>query len=124
VFRSDIREELLKVASKGGTVTYGYLMKKYRVSRGHPRGAGIAGVIGEIDRFEYQRGAPGFAAIAVRKDTGYPGGGYFCDGALPRALRKPKSQSTDPKLSSAQKEHIRKQQKAIWAYYRLRANGN
>ena len=73
--------------------------------------------IGEVDRIEYRSAAPGFAAIIVRKDTGYPGGGYFCDDVLPARLRRPKGRSSNPRLSEAEKEHIRESQKRIWAFY-------
>ena len=77
----------------------------------------MTAAIGMIDRPEVERGAPGFAAIIVRKDTGYPGGGYFCDDDLPARLRNPKEKSTDPRLSPAQKEYILRRQKEIWDHY-------
>ena len=70
-----MRSELVKAASDRRTVSYGILMRKFRLSRGAPGGNGVVGVLGEVDRREAQKGAPGFAAIVVRKDTGYPGGG-------------------------------------------------
>ncbi len=117
MLRKDVREELIRAAAKRRTVTYGHLMKKFKIPRGHPAGAGIVGVIGEVDRFEYERGAPGFAALVVRKDTGYPGGGYFCYDDLPPGLRRPRNQSANPRLSHAEKKHIQEQQKRIWKYY-------
>lgn len=92
-------------------------MKKFKISRGHPAGVGIVGVISEIDRFEYERGAPGFAALVVRKDTGYPGGGYFCYDDLPAGLKRPNGQSTNPRLSEAEKRYVVKQRERIWKYY-------
>jgi hypothetical protein len=92
-------------------------MKKFRISRGHPKGVGIGGVIGEIDRDEYERGAPGFAALVVRKDTGYPGGGYFYDADLPIGLRRTKNGSLSPKLTEIEKRHVAAQQERIWNYY-------
>ncbi|MBI3116687.1 MAG: hypothetical protein HYZ12_05035 [Thaumarchaeota archaeon] len=117
MIRKDVRDELIEVAKKRRTVTYGYLMKKFGLSRGHPRGCGIAGVIGEIGRYERERGAPGFGAIVVRKDTGYPGGGYFCYDDLPGRLRRARSQSANPRLSPAEKEHIDAERMTIWNYY-------
>jgi hypothetical protein len=70
-----------------------------------------------VDRPEAARGAPGFAAIIVRKDTGFPGGGYFCDDSLPRLLRNPREKSTDPRLTPAQKSYIIERQKEIWGFY-------
>jgi len=74
-------------------------------------------VLTEVDRAERLKGAPGFAAIVVRKDTEFPGGGYFCDDDLPVSLRRPASRSTDPRLSDTEKDHIRRQQRRIWEFY-------
>jgi len=115
--RKDVREMLMEAAAARRTVTYGRLMKKFKISRGHPAGVGIVGVISEIDRFEYERGAPGFAALVVRKDTGYPGGGYFCYDDLPVSLRRHNSQSANPRLSDSEKKYVRGQRERIWKYY-------
>ena len=115
--RKDVREELMRAAASRRTVTYGRLMKRFKISRGHPAGVGIVGVISEIDRFEKERGAPGFAALVVRKDTGYPGGGYFCYDDLPASLRRPSSQSANPRLSDAEKKYITRQRERIWKHY-------
>ena len=111
------RTLLLASARKRETVTYGRLMKKFRVSRGKV----LSQLIGDVDRKEYESGAPGFAAIIVRKDTGYPGGGYFCGDDLPSSLRRPSRRSADPKLSAAEKRHIEKQRERVWSYYGRRA---
>jgi len=95
-------------------MTYGELMRRHQLSRGRP----LTKAIGEIDSRELAQGAPGFAAIVVRKDTGFPGGGYFCDDELPPHLRRSKERRTDPRLSSAEKDHILRQQKKIWNHYR------
>ena len=64
------RDEVVRAAGQGETVTYGRLMRLLKVSRGRP----LSNLIGELDEAEYSKGAPGFAAIIVRKDTGFPGG--------------------------------------------------
>jgi hypothetical protein len=115
--RDDVRRELLRAAVNRRTVTYGSLMRKFRISRGAPGGKGIAGVIGEIDRHEAQRKAPGFAAIVVRKDTGYPGGGFFCWDGIPPSLRRPKREGLNPRLSDAEKKYVKKLQEGIWGFY-------
>ena len=116
--RDDVRRELLRAAGERRTVTYGFLMRKFRISRGAPGGKGIAGVIGEIDRHEEQKGAPGFAAIVIRKDTGHPGGGFFTWEGLPPGLRRPKSEGSNPRLSDAERRYVRGLQEEIWSYYR------
>lgn len=121
--REDVRRELLAAAEERRTVTYGRLMKRFGVSRGHPAGAGIVGVISAIDRVELERGAPGFAALVVRKDTGYPGGGYFCYDDIPPGLRRTRGGGANPRLSEAEKRFIARQREKIWRYYSDRRAG-
>ena len=108
-----LRGELFKAARARGTLTYGQLMKLLGISRGRP----LFEAIVQVDRAEYARGAPGFAAIIVRKDTGFPGGGFFCDDGLPPTLRRPFSRADDPKLSAAELNYVKAAQKKIWDYY-------
>jgi len=109
----NLRQELLRTAKARGTLTYGELMRILGISRGRP----LFEAISAVDRNEYRRGAPGFAAIIVRKDTGFPGGGYFCDDGLPPSLRRPFSRANDPKLSAAEMNYVKEEQKKIWDYY-------
>ncbi|HYB45106.1 MAG TPA: hypothetical protein VEC92_01155 [Nitrososphaerales archaeon] len=107
------RRVLLRAANRGETVTYGTLMKAFGLSRGRA----LTGMISAVDQRECASHAPGFAAIIVRKDTGYPGGGYFCDATLPPTLRRPLSRASDPRLSPAERNYIRKKQREIWECY-------
>jgi len=108
-----LREELARAAKARGTLTYGELMKLLGISRGRP----LFDAIVEVDRAESARGAPGFAAIIVRKDTGFPGGGFFCDDGLPLSLRRPFTRANDPKLSASEMNYVKEAQKKIWDYY-------
>lgn len=108
-----LRQELVRAARSRGTLTYGELMKIMGISRGRPLFEAIAAV----DKAEYAKGAPGFAAIIVRKDTGLPGGGFFCDDDLPPTLRRPFEKASDPRLSAAEMNYVKEAQKKIWAYY-------
>ena len=108
-----LREALEKAARSRGTLTYGELMRIMGVSRGRP----LFEAISAVDRGEYSRGAPGFAAIIVRKDTGYPGGGFFCDDELPQDLRRPFERASDPKLTAAEMNYVKEAQRKIWEYY-------
>lgn len=108
-----LRQELHKAARARGKLTYGQLMRLMGVSRGRP----LFEAIVAVDKDEYARGAPGFAAIIVRKDTGFPGGGFFCDDELPPDLRRPFSKASDPKLSAAEMNYVKAAQKKIWEYY-------
>ena len=116
--RKDVQRTLLLTAEGGKTVTYGHLMKKFGLTRG--RGSrGVVNVIGEIDDYEARRGGPGFGAIVVRKDTRFPGGGFFCYGSdLPPSLRRASGRGANPRLSKAEKEYVLNVQKAIWRHYR------
>jgi hypothetical protein len=115
-----MREVLLSVALARKTVTYGELMVKFGLARGES-GKTVVGVLGDVDRRESGMGAPGFAAIVVRKDTGYPGGGFFCWDDVPSELRRTPDKCQDPKLSQAEKAYVREQQVKIWDYYRAHA---
>jgi hypothetical protein len=108
-----LRQELVRVATARGTLTYGELMRILGISRGPP----LFEAISTVDKAEYARGAPGFAAIIVRKDTGFPGGGFFCDNDLPPSLRRPFSRANDPKLSAAEMNYVKEAQRKIWDYY-------
>ena len=111
-----MRGELLTAALERRTVTYGQLMARFGLTRGDS-GKTVVGVLSEIDRHEHDVGARGFAAIVVRKDTGYPGGGFFCWDDVPSELRRPQEKCQDPKLSHAEKAYVREQQEKIWEYY-------
>ncbi|HYC26585.1 MAG TPA: hypothetical protein VEB67_01020 [Nitrososphaerales archaeon] len=84
---------------------------------GISRGKRLFEAIVEVDRAEYARGAPGFAAIIVRRDTGYPGGGFFCGDDLPPEVRRPYEKAADPKLSAAELNYAKEAQKKVWEYY-------
>jgi hypothetical protein len=116
MLRREMRRELMRAALERRMVTYGYLMNKFGLARGDS-GETVVGVLGEIDGEESRRGAPGFAAIVVRKDTSFPGGGFFCWEGIPTSLRRPKEKGQDPKLSQAEKLYVREQQEKIWSYY-------
>jgi hypothetical protein len=109
----DLRRELVKAARARGTLTYGQLMKIMEISRGSP----LFNAIAAVDKTEYARGAPGFAAIIVRKDTGFPGGGFFCGDGLPSSLRRPYDRASDPKLTAAEMNYVKEIQRKIWDYY-------
>ena len=108
-----LRRELARTARSQGKFTYGQIMKLLGISRGRQ----LFDAIAEVDKAEYTKGAPGFAAIIVRKDTGYPGGGFFCDDDLPPTLRRPYERASDPKLSAAEMNYVKEAQRKIWEYY-------
>ncbi len=118
MMREEMRQELIRAAAEGRTLTYGYLMRKFGLSRGRQSGETVVGTLGEVDRYETSRGAPGFAAIVVRQDTGFPGGGFFCWSDIPANLRRPNNLGQNPRLSDAEKKYVRTQQERIWSYYK------
>lgn len=114
----ELGQELARTARARGTLTYGQLMRMLGISRGRP----LFEAISAVDRAERAKGAPGFAAIIVRKDTGFPGGGFFCDDELPPGLRRPFEQASDPHLSAAEMNYVKEAQRRIWDYYAERPN--
>ena len=108
-----LRAELTRAARAGGTLNYGSLLRTLGISRGRR----LFEAIVEVDRAEHAKGAPGFAAIIVRKDTGYPGGGFFCGDDLPPEVRRPYSRAADPKLSAAELNYVKEAQRKVWGYY-------
>ncbi|HXW36495.1 MAG TPA: hypothetical protein VEJ36_01130 [Nitrososphaerales archaeon] len=115
--REEVRKELLKAALERRKVTYGYLMNKFGFTRGGRAEESVVSILGEIDRDEERKGGPGFAAIVVRKDTGFPGGGFFCWKDVPEGIRRPNEKSQNPKLSQDEKDYVMSQQERIWRYY-------
>ena len=114
-----LRKELRRAARARGTLTYGELMRVMGIARGRP----LFEAIVAADKDEHARGAPGFAAIIVRKDTGFPGGGFFCDSDLPPSLRRPFSRASDPHLSAAETNYVKEAQRKIWDYYSTEPEG-
>ncbi len=108
-----MREELLGAARSGEVMTYGHLMERYRLSRGRA----LSRAIGEVDVTESRAGAPGFAAIIVRKDTRLPGGGFFVGPDVPKALARSPERGSDPKLSRDEEDYVREEQKTTWEFY-------
>ena len=88
-------------------------MKILGISRGRP----LFDAIVEVDKVERTKGRPGFAAIIVRKDTGFPGGGFFCDDELPPDVRRPFSRASDPKLTAAEMNYAKEAQRKVWDFY-------
>lgn len=124
MLREDVRQELLRAALERRTVTYGLLMLKFGFTRGGGGERSVVAALSEIDRDEARKGGPGFAALVVRKDTGFPGGGFFCWKDVPPEIRRSDAGSQNPRLSEKEKEYVRGQQEAIWNHYRrLRPDG-
>ena len=80
------------------------------------RVATVVGTFGNRQK-EYEKGAPGFAAIVVRKDTGYPGGGFFCWEDIPTELRRPKGEGRNYSLSEEERRYVDREREKIWNYY-------
>lgn len=108
----EMRRMLAEAAAARRTVTYGQLMKKFGLSRGSGRGNTVVGALDQVDRAERAAGAPGFAALVVREDTGYPGLGFYA------GRRKGSG------LTPADKEYAKKEREKVWSYYRRPAAGS
>jgi len=124
--RSDVRKKLIRVARQGKTITYGELMKKFRIPRGHPvPGIGIGHVVGTISEHEYSNKRPLLSAIVVRTGSGtaicpagFPGGGFFGLRGIPKQLRKTGCQLTNSQLNAKEQAYITSEQKKVWQYWR------
>ena len=58
--RNDVRERLICVAKRRETITYGELMREFRIPRGHHKpGIGIGDVLDNINRKENAEGRKG-----------------------------------------------------------------
>lgn len=101
-----MRRVLVEAAVEEKTVTYGQLMKRFGLSRGSGRGKTVVGALEGIDRAERATGAPGFAAIVVRKDTGYPGQGFFA-----------REGNGDSRITPEQKDCADREKERVWSYY-------
>lgn len=76
--RNDVRERLIGVAKRRGTITYGELMEEFGIPRGHhKRGIGIGDVLDNINRKENAEGRPMITVITVHKSDRMPGKGFF-----------------------------------------------
>lgn len=123
MMREDVRKKLIKTAKERKTVTYGDLMREFKISRG-PSGKGIGNVVGTISEYEHQNGRPILSAIVVRSGSGtkkwkhgHPGGGFFGLPSVPHHLRRFESDHVNPNLSDAELEHIKQEQQKVWDYW-------
>ena len=126
--RNDVRKELIEIARAGKTITYGYLMKKFRIPRGNPKpGIGIGSVVGEISEFEDRHNRPLISAIVVLSNSaskkcpqGQPGAGFFGipSSTIPAGLKRSASRQADPKLSQEDLEFVRETQEKIWRFWK------
>lgn len=103
-------DEIRNVAQRGGTVTYGRLMNRYRISRG--RAKGIAEVLGVVSHREAclvgisHRPPHHITAAVVRASTQYPSGGFFGLEGTPESLERSERQYRDPILSPTEKRYV------------------
>ena len=112
-------EEIRTLAKRGRTVTYGDLMKRYRISRG--RAHGIAEVLWRISEREAclvgaSHDPPHFiSAVVVRSGTRYPSGGFFGLEGIPQDLVRAERTYGDPALSIQEKRYVE------WVWNHLRS---
>jgi hypothetical protein len=124
--RPDVREKLIEVAKRGGTITYGELMKEFGIPRGHRKpGIGIGHVVGDISEHEHDNERPLISAIVVRANSGtticpkgIPGGGFFGLPGIPSILSRSESEWANPKLTEKEQKFVLAQQQKVWQYWR------
>jgi len=123
--RKDVRKKLIDVAKKGKTITYGELMKRFHIPRGHLKpGIGIGHVVGIISEYEHRKKRPFLSAIVVAKGSasnvcqyGRPSGGFFFIYNLPAVLRRDESKRGVRALTNPELKFVRKEQKKVWNYW-------
>jgi len=126
--RSNVRQKLIDVAKRGGTITYGELMKEFGIPRGHRKpGVGIGHVVGEISEHEHSQGRPLISAIVVRANSGtaicpkgVPGGGFFGLPGIPSRLARSESDWANPQLTKEEQKFLLAEQHRVWQYWRSR----
>lgn len=129
----NVRRELIEIARAGKKITYGVLMKKFRIPRGNPKpGIGIGSVVGEMSEFEDRNSRPLISAIVVRSNSasktcppqGHPGGGFFGipSLAIPARLKRDASRQADPNLSQEDLEFVREMQESVWRFWQRSRN--
>jgi len=125
--RDDVRKKLIEVAKRGKAISYGKLMKEFRIPRGHPKPRiGIGGIVGEISDYEYSEGRPLLSAIVVRVNSGteicpkgHPGGGFFgLDGISTHLIRRTAKSQQNPTLTTAEQRFVKEEQEKVWNYWR------
>ncbi len=122
--RADVRKKLVAVAKRGGTISYGRLMKQFGIPRGHRKsGIGIGSVLGEISKYERRNGRPLLSAIVVRAGSktrvcpkGHTGGGFFGLPGIPLRLKRSASTHGIGSLTRKEQEFVRKEQERVWSY--------
>lgn len=125
--RNDVLEKLKNVARKSRTITYGRLMKEFRIPRGHSTpGIGIGFIVGDISNHEHSNGRPRLSAIVVRSQTessifpqGHPSGGFFGLNGIPRNLRRTERTYKNKNLSIPEQNFVREEQERVWNWWRI-----
>jgi len=123
--RRDVRAKLIEIARKRKTITYGELMRKFGIPRGHRKpGIGIGSVVGQISEYEHSKGRPLLSVIVVRADSktkkcpqGHPGGGFLGLDGVPLHLRRSPGAFSDP-LTIKEQEFIKEEQQRVWDYWK------
>ena len=128
LMRADVRQKMIQVAKGGSTITYGDLMREFRIPRGHRNpGIGIGAVAGAISEVEHSQGRPMLSAIVVRADSrtraspqGHPGGGFLGLDAIPASLKRSPSAQQIAALTAEEQKYVREEQERVWRYWRTR----
>ncbi|NOX54435.1 MAG: hypothetical protein GXP27_08330 [Planctomycetes bacterium] len=128
--RWDVRARLIEVARNRETITYGQLMKEFRIPRGHPTpGIGIGWVVGEISEYEHSEGRPFLSVIVVKAGSetricpkGHPGGGFFSVVGLPPHLKRDTDEFSE-RLTIEEQNFVKEEQERVWDYWTTHEDG-
>ena len=112
----DLEDEVLDMARRGKTATYGKFLRRYRISRGGSRGIGdLLDVLNERERSRASGCEDSFhhvSAVVVLSDTDYPSGGFFGVRGIPASLERGERQWQDPTLSQEEKDFVER----VWRH--------
>jgi len=109
------RPILIRVAKKGGCITYKDLLI---CMEGHPGMSYIGEVLDRIDELEGEARRPALSAVVVRVDTGMVSGGFFRLLNTPsNLLRTSPEEWRDYRLSAADRNYWQKQLACVHKYW-------
>lgn len=120
--RSDGVRLIWKSAKRGLTITYGEIMRECGVPRGQPvrNGKAVGDVVGQISEWTREEWGIYLSAIVVRKNTGYPGGGFFGLRGIPKAFARDEAGWADQRLTADEKIFLRKRRQEAFGWAKRR----
>lgn len=120
--REDVVRLIWESARRGRAITYGEIMRVCHVPRGQliHNGKAVGDVVGEISEWTWDTWGIYLSAIVVRKNTAYPGGGFFGLKGIPTTFARGEEGWSDRRLTADEKGFLRKRQQEVFAWAKRR----